>query len=165
MDPIIWSIICCILMVIAVVLELFTPSFGILTCLGVGLIIASVWLAFSSQYGPSSGFVMLAANLALFPMAIIIGMQFMKSSPLAHRGTIPVGRAIEPQKADAEPDLVGEEGTCLTPLRPSGTVQVGERRVEVVSDGKFVEAGCKVRVLRVDGNIIKVEPIEDAESA
>ena len=158
MDPIVWSILCCILMVVAIAIEMFTPSFGILTCIGVGLIIASVYLAFSSNHGASLGFVMLAVNIVMLPLAILVGMQFMKYSPMAHRGDIPVGPVLELEHPESDPDLVGQEGMALTPLRPSGTVEVGERRLEVVSDGSFVEKGQRIRVQRVDGNIIVVEP-------
>lgn len=48
-------------------------------------------------------------------------------------------------------DLVGEIGVTVTDLRPSGTARFGEERIDVVTEGPFVEAGARVVVLRAEG--------------
>jgi membrane-bound serine protease (ClpP class) len=47
-------------------------------------------------------------------------------------------------------------GTSVSPLRPAGIAEIDGTRVDVVSDGGFVEAGESIRVTRVDGNRIVV---------
>ena len=37
--------------------------------------------------------------------------------------------------------LVGKEGVAFTPLRPSGTGLIDERRVNVAADGEFIDKG------------------------
>jgi membrane-bound serine protease (ClpP class) len=44
----------------------------------------------------------------------------------------------------------------LTPLRPSGAIQLAGQRVDVVTEGEFVAAGQTVVVIRVEGNKIIV---------
>ena len=44
----------------------------------------------------------------------------------------------------------------VSPLRPSGIADVEGERVDVVSDGEFIEAGAQIVVSRVDGNRIVV---------
>jgi membrane-bound ClpP family serine protease len=61
-------------------------------------------------------------------------------------------------------ELMGHEGVALTYLRPSGTAQFGERRIDVVTDGKFVEEGTKVRVIKVNGFVVLVEPVAAVQS-
>ncbi|MGC9313367.1 MAG: NfeD family protein, partial [Sediminispirochaetaceae bacterium] len=51
------------------------------------------------------------------------------------------------------------EGTCLTKLRPAGKIQIGEEIYSVVTDGRWVQPGEKVRVTSVEGNRIVVEEI------
>jgi membrane-bound serine protease (ClpP class) len=41
-------------------------------------------------------------------------------------------------------------------LRPAGLADLGDQRVDVVSDGEYIEAGEPVVVTRVDGNRIVV---------
>jgi membrane-bound serine protease (ClpP class) len=51
---------------------------------------------------------------------------------------------------------LGQSGTALSPLRPSGIADIDGERVDVVSDGDFIETGSAIRVTRVDGNRIVV---------
>jgi len=61
-------------------------------------------------------------------------------------------------------DLLGATGVALTDLRPSGTAQVGDERLDVVSDVGFVAKGRPVRVIRSDGYRHVVEPIDQQAS-
>ena len=54
-------------------------------------------------------------------------------------------------------DLVGRVGVAETILRPSGILELDGDRMDVVTAGDFIEAGAKIRVVRVDGNRIVVE--------
>jgi membrane-bound serine protease (ClpP class) len=51
---------------------------------------------------------------------------------------------------------LGRSGTALSPLRPAGIAEIDGTRVDVVSDGGFIEAGAAIEVTRVDGNRIVV---------
>lgn len=157
MDPLIWSVLCCVLMVFAIVLEMFTPSFGLLTIVAVGLLCGSVALGFQSS--PAVGFVMTGVNLTLFPTAIYLGMQMLKRSNFMLKDAIQAGAS--PAKPEIRPvhELVGQQGTAITVLRPSGTAQIGEKRMDVVTEGKFVEAGKAIKVIKIDGGNVIVEPM------
>ena len=51
---------------------------------------------------------------------------------------------------------LGRSGTALSPLRPAGIADIDGTRVDVVSDGGFLDAGTRIDVTRVDGNRIVV---------
>jgi membrane-bound serine protease (ClpP class) len=53
-------------------------------------------------------------------------------------------------------DLEGLEGVTLTPLRPAGSARIGERRIDVVSEGEFIAAGVPVKVVLVEGSRVVV---------
>lgn len=53
--------------------------------------------------------------------------------------------------------LMNEEGVSITPLRPSGTVRVAGRRVDVVTEGDMIESGVRVRVIKVEGAKVVVK--------
>lgn len=57
---------------------------------------------------------------------------------------------------------VGAAGVALTPLRPAGTAEFGDRLLDVVSDYGFIDAGSPVRVTSVGRFRVTVEP-DDGE--
>jgi len=64
----------------------------------------------------------------------------------------------KPQLRILSQDLVGVEGVALTPIsRREGKVDVKGSRVVAISD-EPIDAGKKVRVVRVEGVVAKVEP-------
>ena len=48
-------------------------------------------------------------------------------------------------------ELVGLTGVAVTDLRPAGTAQFGEERLDVVSDNVWISAGTQVRIVRSEG--------------
>jgi membrane-bound serine protease (ClpP class) len=56
--------------------------------------------------------------------------------------------------------LIGASGVVLTALRPAGSIEVGGRRIDAVSDGSFIDAGAAVRVIEVQGNRVVAERAE-----
>lgn len=63
---------------------------------------------------------------------------------------------------DGLADLVGQVGVAATVLRPTGTMEIGADRVDVVTEGEFLEAGQRLRVLYVRGNRVVVGEAPDA---
>jgi len=60
-------------------------------------------------------------------------------------------------------DLVGRIGLTVTDLRPSGTASFDEERIDVVTEGPFIEAGARVVVLRADGYRHLVREVGDED--
>lgn len=55
--------------------------------------------------------------------------------------------------------LVGKEGVAVTPLRPAGTALIEGERINVVTEGAFVERDSRVTVVEVEGNRVVVQPL------
>jgi len=53
-------------------------------------------------------------------------------------------------------EFMGKVGLTLTPLRPVGRAQFDEEKIEVVSEGEFVEKDVKVEVIQIEGNRVVV---------
>lgn len=45
---------------------------------------------------------------------------------------------------------LGEAGTAITPLRPTGIVEIKGRRIEVMTEGEYIAAGSAVKVVAMD---------------
>lgn len=61
--------------------------------------------------------------------------------------------------SDAAAALLGEVGTTISELRPSGTARFGEQRVDVSTEWGFVEPGTPVQVVEVEGTRIVVKKV------
>jgi membrane-bound serine protease (ClpP class) len=56
---------------------------------------------------------------------------------------------------------VGDWGLALSPLRPSGKARFGDRYLDVLTDGDFVERGRQVRIIEIQGSRIVVRDVEE----
>jgi membrane-bound serine protease (ClpP class) len=109
----------------------------------------------------ASGILVISASIVAVVLTVL----------LKYLPTSPGGRGIFLQAATdksagyiAEPsreDLLGIIGTAVTDLRPAGTAQLGDERLDVVSDVGFVAKGTKVRVIQSEGYRHVVEPVDD----
>jgi membrane-bound serine protease (ClpP class) len=59
-----------------------------------------------------------------------------------------------------ESHLVGQQGTVLTELRPSGSALIDGHPVDVVSEGAFIQKGEKIKVVSVNGSRVVVRRLE-----
>lgn len=55
---------------------------------------------------------------------------------------------------------VGEVGEAISALRPMGNADFNSRIVEVRSHGNYVKTGRKVQIVKIDNNIVLVEPFK-----
>ncbi|AOR98889.1 uncharacterized protein BSBS38_02611 [Bacillus subtilis] len=144
--------------VILILLEIFLPG-GIIGLLGLGAIIASLFLAAGS-------FTVMAVSLliasavsitAFILLTRVLGkrMKFFKKLILNDSTNTESGYVSNQTRTD----LMGKVGITFTPLRPSGTVIIDDERLDVVSEGSFTEKDKKVKVIKVEGSRIVVREI------
>ncbi|HYF47949.1 MAG TPA: NfeD family protein [Planctomycetota bacterium] len=157
MEPSGWSIILLFLMIIAVILELLTPSMGGFTVVAVAAAGGSVWMGFRSS--ETLGYLMIAANILAFPITFWLGLRFLKHSPLMLNNELTGGNQSSPDAAPLT-HLMGQEGRALTPLRPAGSAMIGDKKVDVVAQGRFIDPNTAIRVIQVEGSRVVVEPLE-----
>ncbi|WP_411343213.1 NfeD family protein [Paenibacillus sp. WLX1005] len=138
------------------VLEFFIPSFGILGILGAGSLIYAVVQAArdTSDALLSLGIAFVAAAIVVSIVAYIfrkrgVWNRFILSEQLT---------SDESYMANLQREqLIGLEGTSLTPLRPSGTILIEGRHIDVVTQGGYIERDRHVKVVRIDGSRIIVD--------
>lgn len=137
-------------------IEIFViPGFGVIGILGIGCVVSGgglAWVRLGARYGllaALAGILVAAAMFWLFPRTSM-GRKLVLNE--AQRGM----RAADPGLSK----LVGKEGLAFTPLRPSGMARIEERTVDVVTDGVYIEAGKRIRVVEVAGARVQVEEIK-----
>ena len=146
-------------------LELFViPGFGIVGILGLLALLGALVMS-TLGAGSHSGFVLWAVVRMGFSvaLAIVLTALFLKFLP-----KLPIGRKLILSTAldtsdgfsSAPPSdyqWLGRTGHAHSTLRPAGIADFQGHRVDVVSDGEFIDAGAPIRVLHVDGNRIVVQ--------
>lgn len=139
--------------VLLLVVEAFVPGFGIFGVGGIAAIVASVIMGVPS--------IDLAVRYLAFASVAFVVVLFGLVRSISRRG---LGKSLTlthdekgwvPSRVD-HGALIGSQGKALTVLRPAGTAQFGEVKVDVVTEGEFVSAGAVVKVLRVEGTRIVV---------
>jgi membrane-bound serine protease (ClpP class) len=72
----------------------------------------------------------------------------------------------EPLGAETAPEgyvsLVGKRGVALTVLHPAGVAQIDTQRVDVVSEGGFIDAGTRIVVIADEEYRRIVRPVTPA---
>jgi len=58
-----------------------------------------------------------------------------------------------------KPELLDQTGVALTTLRPSGMALLNSRRVDVVTEGPFLERGTPVKVIAIEGLRVVVRAV------
>lgn len=53
-------------------------------------------------------------------------------------------------------DLINQTGMAYTDLRPSGKATIGDQRINVVTEGSYIEKDNSVKVIAVEGNRVVV---------
>ncbi|CAM4176798.1 NfeD family protein [Jeotgalicoccus halotolerans] len=62
---------------------------------------------------------------------------------------------------DDRSHLVGKMAVTHTVLRPSGTIRLGDERIDAVAEGSYIPSDVKVKIIFVEGTRIVVRPTED----
>jgi membrane protein implicated in regulation of membrane protease activity len=78
-----------------------------------------------------------------------------------------VWRAYEPDDPSAPGGLVGATALVEDPLGPSGWVRIGPElwRAELVDGAAAAPRGTRVHVVRVEGLVLRVEPLAQSGAA
>ncbi len=96
---------------------------------------------------------LLAMATAFALLRVLPKLSFGRRLVLATGMDSGIGYVSAPEK---DHQWLGRTGTALSPLRPAGHAEIDGARVDVVSDGSFIDAGAAIEVTRVDGNRIVV---------
>lgn len=144
-----------ILGMVVILVEIFVPSFGILSVIAAGILLYSLYLVFT-DISSFMGMVFIGADLVILPILLILGMKALGRSKLSLHKELSSRDGVTSQAPNL-PDWIGKQGEAVTDLRPSGTALIDGRRLDVVTDGDYVEAGSLVQVTEVSGNRIIVE--------
>lgn len=123
----------------------------------IGGILALIGVIGSFSYGITTGLLVLITVLFLSTVSILLLLQKLPDS--AHGKHLCLGENQKNFKASGEEKIaeIGQAGTAVTMLRPAGVAEIDDLRIDVVTQGDFIEAGKPIKVIDVKGSRVVVE--------
>lgn len=157
--------------VVLLALEFFViPGFGVAGVLGAVALLAGLGLSLVGA-GATREVLLSAAVRVVFSLlaALVVSLALFRLLPWlpATRrvvlGTgLPAGGGWEPGVVSHRP-AAGARGTAVSPLRPAGIADIDGERIDVVSEGDYIDAGEPIEVLRVEGNRVVVRHVRKSK--
>ena len=145
---------------VLLVIEMYIPGFGLAGISGIVLMAGGIIVM---QPTPLQALILVLISVLLLSIAFSLAMYSISKGRLS-RSKLVLNDALNQKDSTAE-DLsyfIGKVGQTHTALRPAGIAEFDGVKLNVVSDGDFVNTQKHVRVERVEGNRIVVRET-DAE--
>ena len=138
-------------------MEIFLPG-GLL-----GIIGALIWLAAAAvgyfQFDAPWNTLSAIGLLFLLILPFILWMRFFPKSRMGRNLTL--SDNLDTSQSHTKPDIeLGAAGEALSNLRPAGIALIEGKRIDVMADADWIEAGKSVHVVAVQNATITVR--EDA---
>ena len=146
-----------------VMLEVFVPSGGMLGLLSAMALTGSIVMAFYNR-GAEVGLLFLLVAAIGAPVVLVGAFRWWPYTPMGRRILLQI-----PTQDEVMPDtplrrtlreMVGKVGVAKTLMLPSGAVDIDGTTVDALSEGMPIDAGQKVLVVEVRGNVVLVRPYD-----
>jgi membrane-bound ClpP family serine protease len=152
-----WTIVIALVLVglLLVIIEvIFIPGTTFVGVAGFVCMIVGVILSFR-YFGSETGWITLGGSTAASGVLLYVAFKTNVWKRFA------LGTSIDSRVNEIE-ELkfpIGKEGVAVSALRPIGKGEFGAETIEVRSSGEYVEAGSRIKVIRIVNNQIIVEII------
>ncbi|MFV1987514.1 MAG: nodulation protein NfeD [Gemmatimonadota bacterium] len=154
--------------VVLVAAEVFLiPGTGIAGFLGGGAILGGATLSMVGQM-PTAAHIVNAAGLVALSLILVAvaGWALIRYLPGSRRlsGVFlrdSTSRETGYLSAPARADLIGTTGIAVTDLRPAGTALIGDERIDVVTEGPWIEERTPIEIIRAESYRHVVRPLAE----
>lgn len=143
-------------LVLLAVEVLILPGFGVAGVVGIASIITSIVMA-----APNLEQAVISLVLALVGtiVLLILSIKLMPTRKVWKK--LVLGTKQQKDSGYTAPEtslvaLLGAEGTTLTVLRPAGTAEINDERIDVVAEGSFIPNNTIIKVVKVEGTRVVV---------
>jgi membrane-bound ClpP family serine protease len=142
--------------IVLLIVEMFTPGFGVAGGLGVVLLVIGIILTARS---PVEAVILFLILILLIAIVLAIVLRSASKGKLNKKLVLNLSsrKDLGYTSSSYPQELVGKTGVAITALRPAGTGEFDDFRLDVVTEGDFVDKDTRIRVLSVSGNRIVVE--------
>ncbi|HNP29427.1 MAG TPA: NfeD family protein [Nitrospirales bacterium] len=146
-------------------LEIFViPGFGIAGILGIMALMGGLGMSLigagATWDSMLSAIGQVALSILVAIIATLILLRYFPRLPFGKRLILETNLQAQEGYESSPPEdhrWLGMQGIAVSDLHPSGIARFDGQRVDVVSDGGFIDAGQPLKVVRIDGNRIVVQ--------
>lgn len=132
------------------------PGFGVAGILGLASIAGSIVLSYTTS---SQGLLSLGMAISWTAFLTAVAFQYLRKSRVFDRLVLQTSLSAEEGYSSGPlyDNYLGRTGTTISPLRPAGRMEFEDgERLDVVSEGSYIPAGKKVKVMKTEGRRIVV---------
>lgn len=148
--------------VLLIAIEIFLiPGFGFAGLAGLVLIFSGVYFAADTF---AQGALYLLITFLATGLLIYAGVKTGRVKRLWGKIFLGEQQNIDSGYIAPKADYIkylGKQGTALTLMRPAGSAIIDGERVDVVSEGSYIEKGANIKVIAVEGTRIIVRKDEN----
>lgn len=154
------SYLCFLLGIVLIIIEMSQPGISFPGILGTILLIVGVAVT-------AENLTEVIAIIVIIMIVLVIALVIIINS--ATRGTLSKNMVlhdvIDGNSVNLEEEnayyLINKEGIALSPLRPSGLAEFEGNKLDVISEGQFIEKGSRVKIIKIESLSIIVRKIKD----
>lgn len=154
----VYQIIILIAGLIFLIIEMFSPGFGVSGGIGLVLLIIGILITAST---PLEALVMIILLLAILGLALTVILHSTTKGKLSK--TLILNEKLNKESGYIGTEdleyFVGKEGIAVTTLRPAGIAEFDGVKLDVVSEGEYILNGTRVKITKVAGRRIVVRDI------
>jgi membrane-bound serine protease (ClpP class) len=149
--------------IVLLLLEIFVvPGFGVTGVAGIAALLVGLTMSLFGAGAAAQTIVNAVSRVAISSVLAIGGsLAVFRLLPFLPGGrklvlATALGGAQSTEQPE-RPSWLGAVGKSLSPLRPAGIADIAGQRVDVVSEGEFIDPGQDIEVVREEGNRVVVK--------
>lgn len=127
----------------------FVPGFNFVGVLGALFILFAVGYTFSEK-GVLGGSIMLVGAIAVVGFSFYFMFQSGAWDRFVLKTNLGKDDVTVAREREQRSKYLGKAGIAISPLRPTGIVEIDGERIEVSTEGEFISSGSAVRVVAMD---------------
>ena len=139
------------------VVEVFVPSFGLITICAMAAMAGGLAIFFN--HSSAAGWIGVIVAVVMIPTVLIMAYKLFPKTRFGKNVSL---AGPNRAKGDAIPDteqlsrMAGAIGKVITPLRPVGMCDFAGQRLECVAESGYVDKGRTIEVINVEGTQLTV---------
>lgn len=143
---------------VLILIEIFlVPGFNIFGVFGFIMVVLGIIFAYSRLSLATANFIMVISLI----IALVLVRFVVKSK--TWRRIVLNDKQEKAQGFHASTEnlakLIGKRGIAYTPLRPAGIALIEDQKIDVMTEGGFIEKNQEIEVILVEGNRVVVREI------
>ena len=157
--------------IVLLLVEAFViPGFGVAGAVGILAVLGAAYMSMLGRFPTTADLVDTAGIIGL-SIVLVAVLAFVLLRHLPHSRTLSgiflrseTSRDTGYISAPVRAELIGKIGVAATDLRPSGTAIIDDERIDVVTEGPWIEEGAKVIVRQAESYRHVVREVREGES-